>query len=98
MAEKIITNQCDRSLVSEGNPSWRDEPLAVEGRSRGVLKCTEGIEGLKLVRGQLLTRTNHEPPAHFQTLEKGYPEDGTITVIADTDTHLEGWSGAQKGD
>jgi len=64
---------------------------------RGWLKCTEGIEGLKLVRGQLLTRTNHEPPVHFQALEKGYPEDGTITVITDTDTHLDGQSEAQKG-
>ncbi len=48
--------------------------------------------GPEVVTGQLLTSTNSEPPVHFQTLGKGYPEDGTITVIADTDTHLEGWS------
>jgi len=46
-----------------------------------------------LVRGQLLTRTNHEPPAHFQALGKRYPEEGTRTVIADTDTNLDGRSG-----
>ena len=49
--------------------------------------------GPEVVTGQLLTSTNSEPPVHFQTLEKGYPEAGTITVIADTDTHLEGWLG-----
>ena len=49
--------------------------------------------GPEVVTGQLLTSTNSEPPVHFQTLEKGYPEDGTITVIIDTDTHFEGWSG-----
>ena len=72
-------------------------PLTVEWRSGVVLKCTKGIEGLKLVREQLLTSTNLEPPVHFQALEKGYPEDGTRTVIIDTDTHLTGGQEAQKG-
>jgi len=53
--------------------------------------------GPEVVTGQLLKSTNSELPVHFQTLEKGYPEDGTITVIIDTDTHLTGGQGALKG-
>ena len=73
------------------------KPLGRRGAFREWLKGTEGIEGLKLVRGRLLTRTNHEPPAHFQALGKRYPEEGTRTVIADTDTNLNGRAEAQKG-
>ncbi len=51
-----------------------------------------------MARGHLLTSTNSEPPAHFHALEKGYPEEGTITVIVDTDTNLDGRSGALKGE
>ncbi len=52
--------------------------------------------GPEVVTGQLLKSTNSEPPAHSQTLEKGYPEAGTITVIIDTDTHLDGRSGGTE--
>ena len=72
-------------------------PLAV-WVGQGVAVMHGRYRGPEVVTGQLLTRTNHEPPVHFQTLEKGYPEDGTITVIIDTDTNLNGRSGAQKGE
>jgi len=78
---------CDGSHGKTPLAVWVGQGVAVmHGRDRGP----------EVVTGQLLTRTNHEPPVHFQTLEKGYPEDGTRTVIADTDTHLTGGQGHRK--
>ena len=64
---------------------------------QGVAEMHGRNRGPEVVTGQLLTSTNSELPVHFQALEKGYPEDDTRTVIADTDTSLTGVQGALKG-
>ncbi len=65
---------------------------------RGGAEMHGRNRGPEVVTGQLLMSTNSEPPVHFQTLEKGYPEAGTITVIIDTDTNLNGRAEALKGE